>query len=110
MCLFHASRPQDWQPLGRLAGVHIALSVSELVSQPSDSIRFILFNVWFFLLLEQVFGHEVKNSVDTLLGIVLTIALKGDIVLTQDSFEKIWSLFSGRTTSPLLIQSSKVHQ
>jgi hypothetical protein len=61
-------------------GVHIALSV-----------RFILFNIWFFLLLEQVFGHEVKNSVDTLLGIVLTIALKGDIVLTQDSFEKIWS-------------------
>jgi len=52
-------------------GVHITLSV-----------RFVLFNIWFFLLFEQVFGHEVKNGINTLLGIMLTIAFEGHIILT----------------------------
>ena len=61
-------------------GVHVALSV-----------RFVLLNVWFFLLFEQVFGHKVKNGVDTLLRIMLTVAFKGHVILTQYSFEEIWS-------------------
>lgn len=60
--------------------VHITLSV-----------RLVLLNIWFFLLFEQVFGHEVKNGVDTLLRIMLSVAFEGDIILSQNSFEKIWS-------------------
>lgn len=61
-------------------GVHITLAV-----------RFVLFNIWLFLLFEQILGHEVEDCINALLRVMLSIAFKGHIVLAQDSFEEIWS-------------------
>lgn len=42
-----------------------------------------------FLIFVQVLRHEVKNCIDTLLRILLTIAFEGHVVLTENSLEEI---------------------
>ena len=41
-----------------------------------------LFYIGLLVLLVKIFGHEVENSVDALLGVMLTITLKSDVVLS----------------------------
>lgn len=54
-------------------------------------LRFCLLNVGFLLLLVKIFGHEVKNSIDAFLRVVLTVPLKSHIILAKDSLEQIRS-------------------
>ena len=62
-----------------LGGFSIALSFS--VS---------LLHVWLLVLLVKILRHEVEDSVDALLRVVLTITLEGHVVLTKDPLEKVW--------------------
>jgi hypothetical protein len=49
-----------------------------------------LLHVRFFVLLIEVLRHKIKNSVDALLRIVLSVALECDVVLAEDSLEQVW--------------------
>ena len=44
-------------------------------------------NVWLLLTLVKILRDEVKDGVDALLTVVLAIALEGDVVLAEESFE-----------------------
>jgi hypothetical protein len=50
-----------------------------------------LLNVWLFVFFVKIFCHEVQNCIDTFLRVVLSISLKGDIILSKNSFEEIRS-------------------
>jgi hypothetical protein len=50
-----------------------------------------LLNIWLFILLVEIFSHKVQNSIDALLGVMLTISFESDVVLAKDPLEEIRS-------------------
>jgi len=54
------------------------------------ALSLILLNIRFLLFFVKIFTHEIKNRIQTFLRVMLPISIKSHVVLTKNSFKKVW--------------------